>query len=222
MNLFTINHQLYPTNLKPLKFQTPLGNLFFNCQVFDESLLTTQPTKIESFKSENIISSWISDDYIVEFIRLNFAPKLPLGMKIDDCIFAAWRIKSLRKMIECNFTCSLDSDLESFPESGEGLIAQSFENEYYKLSIGTEDEEYLQRRAESQYWLPNHFKAKLNADQINYLHNGIEITLPKLLQSEKLQIHFIASWSSKKNPEISTWYAVDQSPEEIAEKAGIK
>lgn len=38
------------------------------------------------------------------------------------------------------FTCNLGDNLEGFPESGEGLIAQSFKNEYYKMSIGTEDE----------------------------------------------------------------------------------
>ena len=222
MNLFTISHQLYPTNLNPLRIQTPLGDLFFNCEIFDTSLMTIQPTKIESFQSKNIISSWIFEDFIVEFIRLNFAPKLPLGMKIENCILGAWRIKSLKKMVRCDFTCCLENDLEGFPEPGEGLIADSFENEYYKLSIGTEDEEYLQNRAASQFWLPEHFKTKIRADQIVYLHNGIRIKLPELSQTEKSQIHFIVSWSLKENSDISTWYAVDQSSKEILEQAGIK
>lgn len=221
MNLFTVKHQLHHTSLNPLELKTPLGDLFFDCQIFNESLLDTHPTKMESFQSGNTITSWISENYIVEFIKLNFKPKLPTGMKVDDCIFAVWRIKSLRKIAECNFTCRLENE-EGSPESGEGLASQSFENNDYKLNIGTEDEDYLQQRAESQNWLPLHFKDKISTEQIDYLKSGIKITLPELLPNESLQIHFIVSWSSKKNPEISTWYAVDQSPMEILEKAGIQ
>lgn len=222
MNLFTINHSKHLTNLNSLRMQTPLGDVFFNCEIFGKSLLNVYPTKIESFKSTDLISSWICDEYIAEFIRLNFVPKLPAGMKVDNCIFAAWRIKSLKKILECNFTCWLESELEGFPEPGEGLIAQSFENKSYKLMIGTEDEEYLQHRAESNYWLPNHFKTKIESDQIDYLYNGIRIALPELSQNETMQIQFIVSWSSKENEDISTWYAVDQSPKKILELVNIK
>src|SRR4051794_36277169 len=80
MKLFTINHKLYPSSSNPLWLTTPLGDLFFTCRIFNESLLITQPTKVNSFES-GVIASWICDNYIVEFIKFNFEAKLPVGMK---------------------------------------------------------------------------------------------------------------------------------------------
>lgn len=77
MSLFTINQPKHPTTLNSLSLQTPLGEVFFNCEISDKSLLTTHPTEIETFKSTNFISSWVFDDYIAEFIRLSFTQNYP-------------------------------------------------------------------------------------------------------------------------------------------------
>lgn len=222
MNLFTINHQLHPTTISPLKLKTPLGDVVFNCEIFNDSLLTSKPIKIEEFKSENKIASWVSNYYIIEFMLLNIIPKLPVGMKVDECFFGIWRLKSLIKKINCNFTCKFESNVEGSPESGEGLASEGFENDSYKVNIGTADEDYLQQRAASEDWLPLRFKDTISFDHIDYLHNGIKIILPELLPNENLQMHFVVSWTSKKNEEISTWYAVDQSPIKILEEASIQ
>ena len=144
---------------------------------------------------------------------------------MDDCICGIWRIKALKE-INCSFNCYLQTeaniDSKGWPESGEGLIAQSFENDQIKLTIGTEDEEYLERRAKSQDWLPHRFKSEMKANLIEYLYNGIKVTVPKLFQNEQAQLHFIAAWSFKKDSDASTWYAVDQSPRNILKQVNIE
>lgn len=220
MNLLQVNSQLYPVNLNLLKLQTPLGSLFFNCELIDTSIINIPPTKIEAINPKTVIASWFFDNYLIEFLRLNFSPSLPLGMKIDECICGIWRIKSLKEM-NASFSCFFENDLEGYPESGERLIAQSFENNSIKLTIGTEDEESLAYQAKSQCWLPRHFESEISANHIEYLSNGIRVNFPKLYQNEHAQMHFVVAWSSKQNSEASTWYAVDQSPIEILKQAGV-
>lgn len=221
MNLFTIKSQLTPANLNPLNLQTPLGDLFFDCQMFNESLLIKHPSNIMTFNSGSTWASWTSANYTAEFIKMSFLPKLPEGMRIDECIFAVWRVKVLKKLRACQLSCKFNNNLEGSPESGEGLASQSFQDNSHALSIGTQDEDYLQQRSASNNWLPVHLKSKISANEINYLPSGFEITLPDLLAEDSIQIHFIISWTSNKDSSISNWFAVDQRPKRILEEAGI-
>lgn len=52
-------------------------------------------------------------------------------------------------------------------------------------------------------------------DNVRYNNQGLEIVLPESVRSDLIQTHFIVAWTSKTFDPISTWYAVDQSPEYI-------
>lgn len=43
-----------------------------------------------------------------------------------------------------------------------------------------------------------------------------------LIKGEKIQIHFVIAWNSKKNNKISNWYAVEQSAKEILRQVGFE
>jgi hypothetical protein len=219
MNLFTTNQKIQLVDsTKEAKIPTPLGDVIFTCEANNNAITKMSPSQIISLQSGEIITSWISDEYIIEFLNFNFTPTLPIELKVEKCTASFWRVKAL-KDLNVNFKCYLNANIKCSPESGENLIAASFENNFYNLSIGTEDEESVNNRATSNYWFPSRLEIKPN--HINYLSNGIDILLPTLIKSEQIQIQFIVALSSKANPEISTWYAVDQSPRNLLEKANV-
>lgn len=109
------------------------------------------------------LSSWLLQECYIEFLQVNFKPKLPLGMHVDQCIASIWRVKAVKNYVTFKFNCSLDASLEPSPESGERLLAQSFEDQITKLTIGTEDEEALIARSSINQTSSNRHK-KLKTD----------------------------------------------------------
>lgn len=202
-------------NTNPLVVETPLGCMRFNCSFNSKSLSNVGPQATFSLNSNTILSSWTFEECDVEFLRLNFFPKLPPGMHVEGCLALIWKIKTLGNRIAFKLTGCLESQAKSYPESGECLFAQSFEDPTVKLTIGTEDEEALIARASKKNWLPLYFKDSLKADNVRYGNQGLEIVLPESKCNDLIQVHFIVAWTSKIFDPISTWYALDQSPEYI-------
>lgn len=216
MNLFTLNRQVLPTcNINPLTVETPLGHVQFNCSFTTQLLSNVQPQTTLLLTPDSVLSSWVFEECNIEFLRLSFPPKLPLGMHVDYCFAGIWKIKLLTNRMAFKLSCFLDSHTEPSPEPGERLLAQTFENSSVKLTIGTEDEEALIARAAGKNWLPLHFKNSLNPDNVCYRNQGLEIVLPESKCHDLIQINFIVAWASKTFDPLSTWYAVDQSPEYI-------
>jgi len=204
-----------------LQLLTPLGYLFFNCRTLNKSLLGIQPDKFIK-KNSSTISYWKFDDCVIEFKCFYLVPKLPPEMAVDECICGIWNVRALKEQ-EIAFDAYLDSkeQLSIWAEPGEGVIAQSFSKNQHKISIGTEDEEYLRQRATVQKGLPQHFMHEINASAIHYLPNGISVTLPKLSKNEEVQVQFLVAWTSNATQGISTLYAVDQPFDRIMEQSRI-
>lgn len=142
----------------PLTLETPLGRIRFNCAFNEKSLSTVRPQAKVVLNHHSTLLSWTLRECDIEFLCLNFPPKLPSGMHVDTCFAGVWRIKTLDQRIAFKFSVCLESPLKPDPESGEHLIAQSFEDPATKLTIGTEDEDALMARASQKNWLPLHFK----------------------------------------------------------------
>ena len=98
----------------------------------------------------------------------------------------------------------------------------SFDNSTHRLTLGTEDEEYLKSRANSNDWLPSHFKDEISSESIHFSRNGIIIDYPACFANETIQTHFIVAWTSNNNQDVSTWYAVDQSTTTILNKVDVE
>jgi hypothetical protein len=220
MNLFILKNTLQPTEANALEVITPLGVLSFDCTLAKKSIQDIPPIRTEMDNSHTLISYWLFEDCVVEFLRLNFNPKIPVGMKVDQCMCGIWRVKALKE-VSCHFSCYLATNLEGSVETGESLNAQSFEDDHVILTIGTEDEECFKYRARSDRWFPSRLKSDIEPDQVKYLPHGISINLPNLLGGEVLQTHFNCAWSSKDNQEISTWFAVDEDPFEILKESNM-
>lgn len=144
----------------------------------------------------------------------------PLHMAVDHCFAFLWRIEAYAKAISPRFSCQLSvnsSAVEHNVELGEGLFSKSWAKQGIKLSLGTEDEDYLLQRAEAGHWLPTRFASggHITFQQIISTERGIEVSLPNLRKGEKAQIQFVIAWTRSTESTIANWFAVDVGASEI-------
>ena len=219
MNLFKKSNLISQIKQDTLKYSTPFGNINFNCKINEFDVSKIKPSIIHA-KEKTIISSWYFQECQVEFLSTNFNPKIPNNMKIENCVAGVWRLICFQEGIKPIFNIKLETNLEGIPETGEGLISLAFENDTFKLSIGTEDEDYLISRAKMNNWMPTRFQTT-DCYTIDYEKNGIQISLPNLKKEDKIQIQFITAWSQPEYPE-STWFAVEQNLSHLLESITIE
>lgn len=207
--------ELLLSNINLLLLESPLGQVRFNCSFLGKSLCIIKPQSTILINSKAILSSWSFKECHIEFLYLDFPPKLPSNMHVDKCVGGVWRIKTMSNEIAFKLDSHLESSLKGSPESGEYLLAQSFEDSSIRLTIGTEDNEALIARSIVKDWLPSFYKDVLKPSNVCYEKQGLRIVLPESDSGDLIQVHFIVAWTSKGNDPLSTWYAVDQSPEYI-------
>lgn len=211
-----------------LAIKNPFGKAILEA-FFDGVVLSDTLPCIKGAVTDNVvIYIWDLKDFHIELLKVNINPSLPPGMKVDCCLAFLWRFKTLSKKAHPKFSCRLkfiEGNLEGEPESGEGVIAQSWDNNVARITIATEDEEFLKFRAQGGKSLPVRLAANnlIVPDLVEYLEDGIQVSLPPFEANEEGQIQFIISWVKgvKKN-NISTWFAVEISPQEILKVAGLK
>jgi hypothetical protein len=202
-----------------LSTQTPLGVISISIKSSQKiSLSKFSNMKVLKYKNALLFVIDLNDLY-VEIIKLPIVPHIPKHMRIEECVAYLIRFKCLKKF-QPEFVCSLefaDDALAAEPESGQRLMAQSFEHENTRLTIGTEDEESLEDRAKYHMWMPNRLFTDelISFENVECIKNGIKVVLP-FFQNEMGQIQFVISWSRVKNNDpASTWFAVETSSEEI-------
>ncbi|MCH9654761.1 MAG: hypothetical protein K0U86_13025 [Planctomycetes bacterium] len=137
-------------------------------------------------------------------------PALPPGMSVQGCLGILLRVHCHETVEDLIFECRLQerkySD-HSF-ESGEHLIAHSWENEHSILMIGTEDEECLNARLPAQQ--------QVYPDAVTSSVKGVSISLPELTKGSESSFHFITAWNNLPTPEeIACWFAVDYKHAEL-------
>ena len=215
--LFKLPFAGMPKHNHALVANTPLGSV----TVEATNLCTEPPDEIGVISNTAQIYIWDKTDYQLEILKALHEPVLPEGMHVDGCVIFLCKFKNLSKQLSPEFTCRLnlhEEPLEAEPESGEGLIAESWQNAHTRLTIGTEDEEYLHGRANHQKGLPKRFAKEelISSDSIDYLSDGIKLSLPPFHENEEGQIQFVVAWTKTSKPaEASTWFAVDVNSDDI-------
>lgn len=137
---------------------------------------------------------------------ISFSPVIPLGMSVSGCSVAIATISPKETLRNFLFRAKLISSeaVESGPETGEGLDAQSFRSATHVLLVGTEDTDQLKARLKSIVKLPE--------VPYPFTDDSISIEVIESSAGEKLSLHFVAAWNRLPEPQdCSCWYAVDQS-----------
>lgn len=224
MKLFKSSLHFSKINQSILSFPTPFGKIYFDLMFNGKNLSEIKPTETQ-VGGETFISSWEISDCHIEFLRGNIIPRIPSHMKVENCIVGMWRIKNYNENLKVTFKTHLDmehfSEVEKNSESGEGLICQSFENDVYKLSIGTEDEDFLNQRSQGKS-MPIRLQNLIAPYMIECMAEGLQVDLPPFEKGEYFQIQFVVAWALKKFPDDSSWFAVEQSPSYILQFLGIE
>jgi len=224
--LFKINSSKNVYYSQPLSVATPIGSVILEVN-FNGKQLSKQHGVAQEVSDNCFVYIWDFPDFHIELLKTDIAPSLPPGMYVTHCIAFLWRFITLSQKMDLRFTCRL-SPIGTISggdiESGEGLASQSWQSENTKLSMGTEDEDYLFQRAENNQGLPLRFASEMQIDPetIEYLRDGIAISLPPILENEAGQVQFVVSWVEGKTKDTAaTWFAVDISPEKILKAVGI-
>lgn len=129
--------------------------------------------------------------------------QLPIGMSVSSTVAVLIHISAMESLANVRCECVWDdSPAAGNPESGECLDAQSWDSDGYRVTIGTEDFEALNRR------LP--LLGLMEAENtVIYSDSGLTIVIPTVPKDTEFSIHFVIAWRSLPDPaEISTWIAV--------------
>lgn len=148
------------------------------------------------------------------------------GDKIRNSIGWSIQIESLKENKEqLIFHCRFKEPIKGYMATGEHLDALQFvKNSNYDLHIGTEDSESFMWRADIENYMPKRFfnllrnKHQDYADKhfTEYLENGFQTKLPKLIEGELIRFHFLIAESEKPNEDdVRTWLAVEKRIEEV-------
>lgn len=138
--------------------------------------------------------------------------ELSNGMVVDKAIAVILSIGGISSSSDIVLSSILKNDkIKGYPETGECLDCVTWESEEWALSIGTEDQDALERR------LPG-LMDKQKEYPVNYSTSGMELKISSVKTENPVSFHFIIAF--KKLPdsrECSTWFAVDV-PHEVANK----
>jgi hypothetical protein len=122
------------------------------------------------------------------------------------------RVRAIRANVKFRATIRWGDDYkwnESFAENGEGLSAKTWANREWRVTVGTEDSEYLEARARASRWMPSRLASYFDAvDATAADDTAIWTDVPALMCDEQIQLHFLVAWSPV-DLQSATWFAVD-------------
>jgi hypothetical protein len=204
------------------QLSTPLGALTVVCDVgssADDLKLGTHVRRHNS--KDSTIYEWLSPVCALEALVVAFAPDQPISSSELSCQALVLRVNALKSHLKTRYTLKWLPGhrwTEGFPESGEGLEARTWVNEEWKVTIGTEDREFLAARAKTGMWMSQRMTTAIEGsteDIVQMTKDAISIELPELSDGQCCQVHFVIASNRRIEEDLSTWLAVDQPPSEL-------
>ena len=165
--------------------------------------------------------AWALPRCRVELALWRVVPELPEGMQIAEGWIGHWRVRLEAAGRLPRLRCSLadgDEGYEGSPENGESLDAKTWEDDRYRITIGTEDSEALASRAGET--LPSEWRTPLHAlvgarsadgweYPVRHEPDGVALMLPEAPGPQVCDFHHAVAWQDVgAGDETSTWYAV--------------
>ena len=156
------------------------------------------------------VSSTEGDLSNVKITPCEIEPTLPEGMHVEKCIAIIMQCTSSKPLKKINFSCSwLELKEKGYPCSGEGLEAWEWEHNETTLTIGTEDDEFLNSRIKQNNLTVENYSISMN-------NNTILIEINEFPINNELSLHYVIAWNSlPETTNDSCWFAVDTPHEKL-------
>lgn len=218
-----------PAKLDDTSLPTPLGDLSrtYVAVASSCSLKLAQQSWRHSARN-SVVYRWVSSDCILEELITDFVP--PRLESPVDCSFrcVVARLRTSARIQE--FDASLlwqtgYSWTEGEPESGGGLEARSWNDGSWKVSIGTEDFEFLAARSRRSDWMPRRLASYIENnpdDVVRVRHDSVSIHFPLLNSDECLQFQFVIASGPMPDRDSVLWLSVDQNPDVLLDAGSCK
>ncbi|WP_342426677.1 hypothetical protein [Paenibacillus sp. FSL L8-0158] len=207
-------------NLLQPQIHTPLGIIEFSLTVSDNFYHPEQSYKL---KNGGSLYKYYYDSFDCELVvcrpQLNHA----LHLTVEECWGAVFRIKPYMntQISTCSFSASWKegcSWTDYGSNTGEDLEAVEYENQVYRLHLGTQDGDMLMARRNQGDMIPKSLCLKSDFEKYGFIlssDKGIKIPMTLIDSNEICQVHFLVAWSKNIKEDVSTWLAVDQFSNEI-------
>jgi hypothetical protein len=224
----------------PTVIETPLGTVRFGLSVDGVALEREPPQETYRFPGGGWAVSWRSTFVEVELLvcRPVFSP--PLYMPIIDCWGILWRCRAKESTGPLILTAAWEEGYhwqEGGPDGGQFLYAKTWDDGKVKVTIGTQDDAMLERRAQrsdylpsewEEYFVDSHRYTSHDIDRYWFLHpiheklkdSGVPSPLPGLKTGQEFQIPFGVAWDNLNKESCATSLAVEASPEQILAGCG--
>lgn len=208
-----------PTAPTPPRLATPFGEIFTCATAATLDTTHTAPQQQMLLPGGTEWRCWSTDAAVAEVLIGPYRPVLPPHMDVQGSVAAVWRVQARQPLLNPALQCrwpAPPANADGGPDSGEGLDAQTWSISDAALSMGTEDGEFLARRAHQENLVPARLGPELHVGTVRYIDQGLQVPFSSLEPSELVQVHFVVAWADYDDPyRVDTWYAVDQSPAEI-------
>lgn len=199
---------------------TPLGAIEFSLAVTSECF---PPTHCSQLKHGGSLYQYYYDSFDCELVLSQMNHSLSLPQEVEECWGAVYRIKpnTDHPISTCSFSALWKEGYswEDYgSDTGENLEAVEYENEKYRLHVGTQDAPLIMGKRNRGDMISK--SLDLDSNSVKYsvvLHSdqGIEVPITQMDSHEIYQVHFLIAWKRKIEEDISTWLAVDQATKEI-------
>lgn len=194
---------------------TDFGRLITYFQDRHESTMGVEPDETLRVPGGALLHRFVRRPWDAELLVGPVSSKLPAHMSVLGCVAALWRVRARDTAPDCRFVChwpSSPAGSKGSPTTGAGLDAIAWDVGRYRLSLGTEDGEFLATRAENRDFVPSRFAKELSLSTVDYMEDGLVVPLSSLEPTEIIQVQFIVAWALDDWDCPASWFAVEQSP----------
>ncbi|WP_431087678.1 hypothetical protein [Paenibacillus sp. 8b26] len=207
-------------NLLQPQIHTPLGIIEFSLTVSDNFYHPEQSYKL---KNGGSLYKYYYDSFDCELVVCRPKLNLALHLTVEECWGAVFRIKPYTntQISTCSFSASWKegySWTDYGSNTGEDLEAVEYENQVYRLHLGTQDGDMLMARRNQGDMIPKSLCLNSDFEKYGFILNsdkGIKIPMTLIDSNEICQVHFLIAWNKNIEEDVSTWLAVDQFSNEI-------
>ncbi|MCP1183709.1 hypothetical protein [Paenibacillus sp. 1781tsa1] len=205
---------------------TPLGTIEFLLSVSNECYF---PTDCFRLKQGGFFYQYQYESFDCELVICK--PKLDFASQqaVEECWGAVFRIKpNINYSIStCRFSAFWQEgyNWEDYgSNTGEDLEAIEYENENYRLHLGTQDAPLLIARRDQGDMIPKSLCLNTDFEKYGFIissDKGIEVPMTPIDAEETCQIHFVIAWNRNIEEDVSTWLAVDLTSKQILKREEI-